>query len=130
MMLSVDWSEVMALTDLPLEALQAYRPARSEQDDFDSFWAGTPDAARAFDLGPVFTPVRSGLSLIDVSDVSFCGYGGERIKAWLAMPAGNSGQVPCVVEFPGYGGGRGLPHEVLLYAAAGYVHLYVDVRGQ
>ena len=35
-----------------------------------------------------------------------------------------------MVEFPGYGGGRGLAHQVLLYAAAGYAHLFVDIRGQ
>jgi cephalosporin-C deacetylase len=35
-----------------------------------------------------------------------------------------------VVEFPGYGGGRGLPLDMLLYAAAGYAHFFLDVRGQ
>jgi cephalosporin-C deacetylase len=120
----------MALTDLPIEALQAYRPARSEPSDFDSFWATTLEAARGHDLNPVFTPTHSGLSLIDVCDVSFSGYAGQPIKAWLAMPARASGQLPCVVEFPGYGGGRGLPHDLLLYAAAGYAHLFIDVRGQ
>ena len=74
-------AEHMALTDLPLEELQAYRPARSEPDDFDAFWAGTLDAARGHDLNPIFTPVRSGLSLIEVFDVSFSGYGGQRINA-------------------------------------------------
>jgi cephalosporin-C deacetylase len=122
--------ECMALTDLSLEALQAYRGARSEPDDFDAFWARTLETARGHDLNPVFTPVRSGLPLIDVSDVSFSGYGGQRIKAWLAMPAGGTEPLPCVVELPGYGGGRGLPHDLLLYAAAGYAHLFVDVRGQ
>ncbi len=120
----------MPLIDLPLEALQVYRPARFEPDDFDAFWAGTIETARGYDLDPVFTPIRSGLSLIDVSDVSFSGYGGQRIKGWLAMPAGSSHQLPCVLELPGYGGGRGLPHDLLLYAAAGYAHLFVDVRGQ
>lgn len=120
----------MVSIELPLEALQEYRPARSEPDDFASFWAGTLEAARRHDLDPVFTPVSSGLSLIEVSDVSFSGYAGQRIKAWLAMPADTTHRLPCVVEFPGYGGGRGLPHDLLLYAAAGYAHLFVDVRGQ
>lgn len=34
------------------------------------------------------------------------------------------------MEFLGYGRGRGLPHERLTWAAAGYAHLLVDSRGQ
>jgi cephalosporin-C deacetylase len=35
-----------------------------------------------------------------------------------------------VVEFVGYGGGRGLAHERILWAAAGYAHFVMDTRGQ
>jgi cephalosporin-C deacetylase len=35
-----------------------------------------------------------------------------------------------VVEYVGYGRGRGLPHERLTWAAAGYAHLVMDSRGQ
>lgn len=35
-----------------------------------------------------------------------------------------------MVEFPGYGRGRGLPQERLTWAAAGYAHLLMDNRGQ
>jgi cephalosporin-C deacetylase len=66
----------MALTDLPLDALQAYHPTRTEPDDFDAFWATTLTETRTHDLNPVFTPVASGLSLIQVLDVTFAGYGG------------------------------------------------------
>jgi cephalosporin-C deacetylase len=120
----------MPRIDMPLDELVTYAPARVEPDDFDDFWAGTLAQARKHDLAPEFTPVDSGLRLVDVSDVSFSGYGGERIRAWLATPAGAEGPLPCIVEFPGYGGGRGLPHDVLLFAAAGYAHLFVDIRGQ
>ncbi|MGZ8528873.1 MAG: acetylxylan esterase, partial [Candidatus Limnocylindrales bacterium] len=40
------------------------------------------------------------------------------------------GPLPAVVEYVGYGGGRGLPHERVLWAAAGYAHLVMDTRGQ
>src|SRR5690606_5375276 len=36
----------------------------------------------------------------------------------------------CVVEFLGYGRGRGLPHEQVLWATAGHAHLIMDTRGQ
>src|SRR5665811_291854 len=79
------------------------------------------------------TRVDSGLCLIDVFDVEFAGFGGHLIKAWLTRPAtgsGPAGLLPAVVEYNGYGGGRGLPHEHLAWAAAGYVHLFMDTRGQ
>ncbi len=107
---------------------ETYQPNLTRPDDFDSFWATTLAEARSFDLDPVFEPVWQ--RAIAVHDVTFSGYGGQRIKAWLAVPHGAVDRLPCVVEFPGYGGGRGLPHECLLYAAAGYAHLFVDIRGQ
>lgn len=120
----------MPLTDLPLAQLREYRPERIEPADFDEFWGRTLAAAREHDLAAEFTLVDSGLRVIDVYDVTFRGYGGDPIKAWLALPAKATGPLPCVVEYPGYGGGRGLPHQVLLYAAAGYAHFFMDVRGQ
>ena len=35
-----------------------------------------------------------------------------------------------MIEYIGYGGGRGLPHERVLWAAAGYAHFVMDTRGQ
>jgi len=120
----------MPLTDLRPAELEVYRPVRREPADFDEFWNDTLAAAREHPLDASFSKVDSGLSIVDVFDVTYRGYAGEPIKAWLAVPAGAAGPLPCVVEFPGYGGGRGLPHQCLLYAAAGYAHLYMDVRGQ
>ena len=40
------------------------------------------------------------------------------------------GALPCVVEYLGYGGGRGLSTSWLNFAAAGYAHFVMDTRGQ
>ena len=45
-------------------------------------------------------------------------------------PLREGGSLPAIVEDFGYGGGRGLPHERLLWASAGYAHLTMDTRGQ
>ena len=118
----------MPLTDLPLAELQSYRAVREEPADFDEFWAET--LAGSQEAPATFERAESPLRAIEVHDVTFAGAGGDAVKAWLALPAGTTQALPCVVEFPGYGGGRGLPHDVLLYAAAGYAHLFLDVRGQ
>jgi cephalosporin-C deacetylase len=120
----------MPQIDMPLDELRSYRPERFEHADFSDFWAGTLAEARSYPLDPEFEPVKTPLRLVDTYDVRFSGYGGQRIKAWLAVPAGATGPLGCVVEFPGYGGGRGLAHDVLFYAAAGFAHLMLDVRGQ
>jgi cephalosporin-C deacetylase len=116
--------------DLPLEELEAYKPARQEPADFDDFWATTLMAARQIPLEPEFKPAEAHLSLIGAFDVTFRGFGGQPIKGWLLLPRQRGGRLPCVVEYIGYGGGRGLPIDWLVYAAAGYAHFVMDTRGQ
>lgn len=119
--------------DLPLPELERYLPEIDEPADFDDFWSSTLAEARAFDLGLTLAPVDAGLPLVDVFDVTFAGFGGHPIKAWLLRPVGSEDAgrpSPAVVGYLGYGGGRGRPVEWLAWAAAGYVHLVMDVRGQ
>lgn len=120
----------MPQTDLPLDELRAYRPRLTEPDDLDAFWAATLAETRALPLGATFVPVETGLTLIETWDVTFGGYGGSPVRGWLHLPAGHAAPLPAVVEYVGYGGGRGLPHERVLWALAGYAHLVMDTRGQ
>jgi cephalosporin-C deacetylase len=118
------------LFDLSLEELHHYKPERTEPADFDRFWQETLEEVRSYPLEARFTPFDVGLSLVDVFDVSYRGYGGHTIRAWLLLPTGVRDPLPCVVEFIGYGGGRGLPFEWLLWSNAGYAHFVMDTRGQ
>ncbi|AEG45222.1 acetylxylan esterase [Isoptericola variabilis] len=120
----------MAQFDLPLEQLETYTPTIDEPADFDEFWATTIAEARAVDTAPTLERVDAGLTEVVVDDVTFPGFGGHPVKAWLVRPAHADGPLPTVVEYLGYGGGRGLPHERLALAAAGFAHLVMDTRGQ
>ncbi|WP_026371079.1 acetylxylan esterase [Kallotenue papyrolyticum] len=120
----------MAIFDLPLDQLRTYLPARDEPADFDSFWQQTLAEARAHPLAARFEPIASDLTTLEVFDVTFNGYGGHPIKGWLILPRRRDAALPCVVEYIGYGGGRGLPIDWLLWASAGYAHLVMDTRGQ
>lgn len=120
----------MPLFDLPLPELRRYVPASPPPADLDEFWAATLADARAHDLAATFARVESGLTVIDTFDVTFAGFGGAPIKAWLHLPARRDAALPAVVEYIGYNGGRGLAHERVLWAAAGYAHLVMDTRGQ
>ena len=116
--------------DLSLEDLQSYRPDVREPADFDDFWTETLGSSRSVAHAPTVTPVASPFTTLDVFDVTYSGFGGDPIKAWLTLPRGIDGPLPAVVEYNGYGGGRGLPVERLGWASSGYAHLFMDTRGQ
>lgn len=120
----------MPLFDKPLPELRDYRPERDEQPDFDDFWSRTLAEAERFPLDPQFTPYDAALSLVDVYDVRFSGWGGHRIAGWLIVPAGAAEPLPAVVQYIGYGGGRGFPHDWLPAAVAGFATFIMDTRGQ
>jgi cephalosporin-C deacetylase len=120
----------MAFYDFPLEELQTYQPDRNEPADFDVFWRKTLVESHNHDLAARFDPYDSGLSLVDVFDVSYSGYGGQPIKGWLILPKGTRSPLPCVVEYIGYGGGRNFPFNWLIFPAAGYATFVMDTRGQ
>ncbi|MEV4275027.1 acetylxylan esterase [Actinoplanes xinjiangensis] len=119
----------MAAFDLPLDQLERYVPDLPEPDDFDAFWLKTLVAA----AGPAVLEVRpepNDLALVDCWDVTFGGFDRQPVRGWYTRPAGHSGPLPAIVEYAGYGRGRGLPHERLTWATAGYAHLLMDNRGQ
>ena len=71
--------------------------------------------------------------MVESFDVSWRGFGGDPIQGWLHLPAGRvpgDGPLPAVIQYQGYGGGRGLVFENVFWAAAGYAHLVMDTRGQ
>ena len=123
----------MAQFDLSLDRLETYEAAISEPDDFDDFWATTLAETRAHPLDATFTRIDTGFVAVDTYDVEYSGFGGHRIKAWLHLPAAplrDGRPLPGVVQYQGYGGGRGLAQQNVMWALAGYAHLVMDTRGQ
>jgi cephalosporin-C deacetylase len=120
----------MAFFDLPLEQLKTYLPERNEPADFAAFWSETLAETRTHPLNACFLPYDSGFRNIEVFDVSFNGYGGQPVKGWLLLPVVRRAKLPCVVEYIGYGGGRGFPIQWLGWSNAGFAHLVMDTRGQ
>jgi cephalosporin-C deacetylase len=115
--------------DGPLEVVREHRSSTVAPADLDEFWAATlaGEAPRA-----TLTPVDNGLVAVDTFDVTFDGFGGDPVRAWLHLPAEplRAGLLPGVVQYQGYNGGRGLSHEHVFWATAGYAHLVMDTRGQ
>lgn len=120
----------MPYYDLPEEQLRQYAPLLEEPSDLDAFWARTLEESRKLAVAPSFQPVSTGLALVETVDVRYSGFGGEPVRAWLRVPRGAREKLPAVVRYQGYGGGRGLAHEVDLWALAGFASLVMDTRGQ
>ena len=122
----------MPQTDLTLAELLEYRSSVAAPADLREFWIETLGETARHPLAVNITPVKSGLVTVETYDVTFGGFGGHPIRAWLHVPAAvlRSGPLPGIVQYQGYNGGRGLPHEHVFWASAGYAHLVVDTRGQ
>ena len=86
----------MPLTDLTLPELLAFRPEVEEPADFDAFWTDTIAEARsvagtAATLVPASTPVTQ----LIVEDLTFPGFGGEPVRAWVSRPREAAGALPA-----------------------------------
>ncbi len=120
----------MPAFEMPLDELVQRRTGTPTPDDLREFWSGTLAEARGAVAEPKAEPVETGLRLVRTWDVTFSGYGGDPIRAWYHLPADASDSAPVVVHYQGYGGGRGLAHQVPWWTMAGYACLEVDTRGQ
>lgn len=117
-------------TDLPLSELQSIRSSAVAPADLAEFWRDTIERSRRRADPPVVQREETGLTAVEVFDVTFSGYEGQPVRAWLRVPAGAAGPLPTVVQYVGYGGGRGHAVDELHLAAAGFAHLHMDTRGQ
>ncbi|GAA1719427.1 acetylxylan esterase [Nonomuraea bangladeshensis] len=123
--------ESAMLAEIPFEALESFLGDRQAPGDMSDFWKASLAKAARSPLDVRAEPVHdTPLRTVDVFDVTFAGAGGHPIKAWYLVPRGLDEQRPTVIEYIGYGGGRGLPHELLFWSASGYPHLIMDTRGQ
>jgi cephalosporin-C deacetylase len=119
--------------DLSLPELWDYRPELPEPPGLDAFWSRTLSEQSAYPLRVDLERIDNRLVAVDTYDLTFAGFGGDPVHGWLHLPATalrGDGQLPGVVQFQGYNGGRGLPHEHVFWALSGYAHLVMDTRGQ
>jgi cephalosporin-C deacetylase len=119
----------MPISDLPLAELETFKAEIHLPKDFDEFWNATLESSRAKWQPPTLEKVDFGITAFEVYDVTFSGFESEPIKGWYILPK-NSKPTHAVVEYLGYGGGRGFPHEHLKWPSAGFAHFVMDTRGQ
>ncbi|MGW2649073.1 acetylxylan esterase [Streptomyces sp. NPDC001393] len=82
-------------TDLPEAELRRCPSNQIEPDD-DASWDETLTEARPCRGKVRLTPVSTGLSTANTFDVTFPGFGGEPVKAWLRLPGTATGPLPAI----------------------------------
>lgn len=120
----------MPISDMVQPELRAYASKVVMPDDFGEFWSSTIAGARTAGGAVEIVKAETSLRAVEAFDVTFPGFGGHPIKGWLILPTQREGRLPLVTQFIGYGGGRGLAHEQLHWAASGYAYFRMDTRGQ
>jgi cephalosporin-C deacetylase len=120
----------VAWTDLPLAELRAFRSDVQPAADLRDFWDARIAATRDTATEPLAREIATPLTRVRVHDVEFSGAEGHPIHAWLLAPVDIDAPLPCLVQYQGYGGGRGLAHEWTLWPSAGWATLVMDTRGQ
>lgn len=98
--------------------------------DYRSFWHTALDDARRHPLAVRRDLVDTGLTTVEVFDISFTGSRGRQVSGWLRLPRRRSGALPAVVHANGYGAGRLDAIDDLTWSAAGFAHLVVNTHGQ
>jgi cephalosporin-C deacetylase len=120
----------MPFPDLIQPELGTYESRVATPSDFARFWEETLAEARAAGGAVGMVPADTSLKLVEAFDVTLPGFAGHPVRGWLVLPRERSGRLPLVVQYVGYGGGRGFPHENLHWAASGYAYFRMDTRGQ
>jgi len=120
----------MAFFDFPEEKLRTYTGQATLPDDFEAFWGSTLDEQLPKDLMIQLEKVDVPITAYDVYDMSFLGYDGTRIHAWVRVPLNCTGPQASVVNYLGYSCSRGYPWRDSHFAQAGYVHITMDSRSQ
>ena len=114
----------------PLKELEKFAPGPNSKPDFAQFWKETLAEFLVADLTAELINVESPITAFETFDVTVPGFNGDPIKGWFIKPKNAQKDLPCIVMYDGYGGGRGLLNEWLFWPSAGYATLVMDTRGQ
>ena len=112
--------------------LEKYLPPLTRKPDFDLFWEQSLEESRRLPLGLEVKRLEDyPAEKVHVYDISYQGMENTRIHGWYLAPrTAGGGRLPCVIQYHGFSGSRGMPSDHLFWTALGMAVLAVDCRGQ
>ena len=110
--------------------LNGYLPELTARDDLWEFWGTMRDRARSVPLSPTVSNRSYPNHSVRVQDITFCGCDATRIHALYVRPEATADDIPCLISFHGFNGGRGDVSRFAPWLLLGVAVLSVDVRGQ
>ncbi|TBL79959.1 acetylxylan esterase [Paenibacillus thalictri] len=120
----------MNAIDKKIKEWTEYRPDLTAQPDLGVFWEEKLQHFKQKPLNVVRERVETPFPLMETYRLTYEGFDDTPIHGWYLLPPGKREQVPCVVLFHGYTGGKGFPEKYAQWLLAGIAVLAVDVRGQ
>lgn len=120
----------MPIFDLPLAELKVYTGRNEKPQDFDAYWDRGIQEMEALGTGYELKPAPFQVPGAECFELYFTGLGGARIYSRLVRPRHIQGKLPAVLQFHGYSGNGGSYAGLLRWAAAGFLAVAMDCRGQ
>lgn len=121
----------MELLDNLEKELYSYRPALTRRPDFWEFWEGEKAESANVPLDLEMKRYNYPAEYVDVYDISFNGCDESRVHGWFMVPAFlKKEKYPCLVNYHGFNGDRGVISDFFLWIMAGMAVLTVDCRDQ
>ena len=118
------------LVDKPVEELLQYTGRNPRPADFDAYWERALAEMRRTDPQIRITPAEFKYPGVECFDLRFTGVRNAVIYAKLMKPAKLTAPVPAMIFFHGYAGNSKDWMNTVSYAAAGFVTVCMDCRGQ
>lgn len=111
--------------------LYEYLPPLTKRPDFDDFWKTTIELSRSIPLNPQMDLYDYPSSYVKVYSISYNGFDETRIHGWFIVPQFvNKEKLPCVINYHGFTGDRGMPADFMQLITMGVSVLSVDCRDQ
>lgn len=121
----------MSFIEARISDLHAHSPKLNAPEDLDAFWAGVLAETRQVPLSATRQPIHTPLLGVAAYDVVYPGIDGTPIHGLYLVPEFlGKDRYPCVVQYHGYTGSRGMPENFAHYLLAGLAVFSIDIRGQ
>ncbi len=113
-----------------IEELYNFRPVSEPPEGHEAFWERTTKEAIGHAFPSTRVETENPMTGMTTYDVEFEGFAGTPIRGTLMLPSFLEGPYPCLLTFPGYTGGKGMPETYARWVLMGVAVFAVDVRGQ